>query len=323
MPPTGFVPRTLGNPNVMDVSREFRFSPRPNRAARDRVAPVGRARLRGGSPARAPRPALTLGRLVPLVPRDGRDELLRPAGHRGHQRALRPGPRGQRPHPDVNRRYNMGGWPTTAFLAASGESITGGTYMPPDQMLETLARVKAFFAANRRRSSPSRREPRAADGSARGPTRRRAAPTASLPADDSRATPTCPATSPPRSPWKSSTASTRCTAAPAPSPSSRSRTCSASCSPTPRCAAPATRSTPTRGRQAPLSRPAWRKSCAPRSPRWRRAACTTTSAAASTGMRRGVTGRCRTTRRCSRTTPGWPRCIWSRRAALPGTSGGR
>ena len=26
-------------------------------------------------------------------------------------------------HPDVNRRYNMGGWPTTAFLAASGLSL--------------------------------------------------------------------------------------------------------------------------------------------------------------------------------------------------------
>jgi len=51
-------------------------------------------------------------------------------------------------HPDVNRRYNMGGWPTTAFLAASGDVLTGGTYLPPDQLLESLARVKAFFDAN-------------------------------------------------------------------------------------------------------------------------------------------------------------------------------
>jgi uncharacterized protein YyaL (SSP411 family) len=51
-------------------------------------------------------------------------------------------------YPDVNRRYNMGGWPTTAFLAASGDVITGATYLPPDQMLESLARVKAFFDAN-------------------------------------------------------------------------------------------------------------------------------------------------------------------------------
>ena len=52
-------------------------------------------------------------------------------------------------HPDVNRRYNMGGWPTTAFLAASGDPLTGATYMPPDQMLQALERVNEFFAANR------------------------------------------------------------------------------------------------------------------------------------------------------------------------------
>ncbi|MCX6373984.1 MAG: DUF255 domain-containing protein [Actinobacteria bacterium] len=52
-------------------------------------------------------------------------------------------------HPDVNRRYNMGGWPTTAFLAASGDPITGATYMPPEQMLQALERVSEFFAANR------------------------------------------------------------------------------------------------------------------------------------------------------------------------------
>lgn len=36
--------------------------------------------------------------------------------------------------PDVNRRYNMGGWPTTAFLTPEGEIIHGGTYVPPEQM---------------------------------------------------------------------------------------------------------------------------------------------------------------------------------------------
>ena len=52
-------------------------------------------------------------------------------------------------HPDVNRRYNMGGWPTTAFLAASGDPITGATYMPPEQLLQALRRVREFFDANR------------------------------------------------------------------------------------------------------------------------------------------------------------------------------
>ena len=63
------------------------------------MAPLGRARLRGGSSAGAPGPPLALGGVVPLVPRHGRDELLRPARHRRDQRALRPHPRGQRPPP--------------------------------------------------------------------------------------------------------------------------------------------------------------------------------------------------------------------------------
>ena len=43
--------------------------------------------------------------------------------------------------PDVNRRYNMGGWPTTAFLTPDGEIIHGGTYIPPDQMRHYTAQV--------------------------------------------------------------------------------------------------------------------------------------------------------------------------------------
>jgi len=33
--------------------------------------------------------------------------------------------------PDVNNRYNMGGWPTTAFLTPQGDILTGATYLPP------------------------------------------------------------------------------------------------------------------------------------------------------------------------------------------------
>ena len=32
--------------------------------------------------------------------------------------------------PDINERYNLGGWPTTAFLTADGDVITGGTFVP-------------------------------------------------------------------------------------------------------------------------------------------------------------------------------------------------
>ena len=35
--------------------------------------------------------------------------------------------------PDVNARYNQGGWPTLAFLTDDGEVITGTTYILPDQ----------------------------------------------------------------------------------------------------------------------------------------------------------------------------------------------
>jgi uncharacterized protein YyaL (SSP411 family) len=50
--------------------------------------------------------------------------------------------------PDINRRYNMGGWPTTAFLTASGDVITGGTYIPPDQMKTILRDVKEHYLHN-------------------------------------------------------------------------------------------------------------------------------------------------------------------------------
>ena len=47
--------------------------------------------------------------------------------------------------PDINQRYNMGGWPTTAFLTSSGEILTGATYLPPDQMKDALGRVAGYY----------------------------------------------------------------------------------------------------------------------------------------------------------------------------------
>jgi uncharacterized protein YyaL (SSP411 family) len=43
--------------------------------------------------------------------------------------------------PDINERYNLGGWPTTAFLTPAGELMTGGTFVPVDRMVGVLARV--------------------------------------------------------------------------------------------------------------------------------------------------------------------------------------
>src|SRR2546422_360172 len=47
--------------------------------------------------------------------------------------------------PDVNRRYNMGGWPSTVFLDSEGKVITGGTYIPPQQMREVLRSVTDLY----------------------------------------------------------------------------------------------------------------------------------------------------------------------------------
>ena len=51
--------------------------------------------------------------------------------------------------PDINQRYNMGGWPTTAFLTSSGDLLTGGTYLPPEQMAGALRRVASYYRTNR------------------------------------------------------------------------------------------------------------------------------------------------------------------------------
>src|SRR5687768_10879399 len=40
--------------------------------------------------------------------------------------------------PDLNERYNLGGWPTTAFLTGRGEVLTGGTYFDAESMIATL-----------------------------------------------------------------------------------------------------------------------------------------------------------------------------------------
>ena len=50
--------------------------------------------------------------------------------------------------PDINQRYNMGGWPTTAFLTPSGDILTGATYLPPDQMVQALGRVSSYYRGN-------------------------------------------------------------------------------------------------------------------------------------------------------------------------------
>ena len=48
--------------------------------------------------------------------------------------------------PDINARYNMGGWPTTAFLTPHGDVISGATYMAPQQFKEALVQVSEAYS---------------------------------------------------------------------------------------------------------------------------------------------------------------------------------
>jgi len=47
--------------------------------------------------------------------------------------------------PDISERYNLGGWPTTAFLTPDGEILAGGTYFPAERMPAILVRVADTF----------------------------------------------------------------------------------------------------------------------------------------------------------------------------------
>jgi uncharacterized protein YyaL (SSP411 family) len=49
--------------------------------------------------------------------------------------------------PDINERYNLGGWPTTAFLTARGTLITGGTFVPVERMPGVLLQVAEAASA--------------------------------------------------------------------------------------------------------------------------------------------------------------------------------
>ncbi len=51
--------------------------------------------------------------------------------------------------PDINARYNMGGWPTTCFLTPDGDVIYGATYLAPSQMHQLLPRVVEVWRNDR------------------------------------------------------------------------------------------------------------------------------------------------------------------------------
>lgn len=48
--------------------------------------------------------------------------------------------------PDINRRFNQGGWPTTAFLTPDGDLIAGATYLTAEQMRRVLDQVAQAYS---------------------------------------------------------------------------------------------------------------------------------------------------------------------------------
>jgi hypothetical protein len=51
--------------------------------------------------------------------------------------------------PDINARYNMGGWPTTAFLTPTGETLYGETYVTPNRMIDLLRSISEYYRDNK------------------------------------------------------------------------------------------------------------------------------------------------------------------------------
>lgn len=62
--------------------------------------------------------------------------------------------------PDINRRYNVGGWPTAAILTPSGKTITGTTYEPPEEMVNILNDVADFYESNKDKLISAPHEPK-------------------------------------------------------------------------------------------------------------------------------------------------------------------
>ncbi len=48
-------------------------------------------------------------------------------------------------HPELNQRYNMGGWPSTGFLTPGGDIMTGATYLPPEDMVSIASQVLNYY----------------------------------------------------------------------------------------------------------------------------------------------------------------------------------
>ena len=83
--------------------------------------------------------------------------------------------------PDINERYNQGGWPTTAVLMPDGRLLTGATYLPPDALAGLLEKCRDFDRRDRDRVDAYLRN--AADPGPAAAAERTGAPEAPRPED--------------------------------------------------------------------------------------------------------------------------------------------
>jgi len=60
--------------------------------------------------------------------------------------------------PDVNDRYNQGGWPTTVILTADGYVVHGATYLPAATLKELLEKAREWYLDNKTRLADAAEE---------------------------------------------------------------------------------------------------------------------------------------------------------------------
>jgi uncharacterized protein YyaL (SSP411 family) len=53
--------------------------------------------------------------------------------------------------PEIDRRYNRGGWPTTAFLSPEGELLAGATYVPTAELRDFLVQFSEEYLRDQER----------------------------------------------------------------------------------------------------------------------------------------------------------------------------
>jgi hypothetical protein len=61
--------------------------------------------------------------------------------------------------PDINDRYNLGGWPTTAFLTSDGQILGGQTFTESNRMVDLLRQVSDAYAARQEELAPGPPQP--------------------------------------------------------------------------------------------------------------------------------------------------------------------